>query len=234
MIPQIDNLTVCGIYCAIHRESLRCYVGSSFNLRSRRHSHLSNARRGSLNAFHSALRELGFDSFDFEILEICDKSLLVERESFWIKFFNSASEKGFNTCKLPTGNFPNKMSEVTKRKISLANKGKIVSEETKKRMSDAQKLSQRLNPRSGRVASELTRMRIGAAHKGAIFSEEHRRKLSESCRGRKHKPEAIEKMKASHNENRNYPPRSPEQKQRISEALKLSHAKRKAAKSDLK
>jgi 5-methylcytosine-specific restriction endonuclease McrA len=69
-------------------------------------------------------------------------------------------------------------SEETKRKIGLANsiilKGRKLSEETKKRMSKAQK---------GRKIT--WKEKISKAHKGKKLSEEHRKKLSEAFKGRK-------------------------------------------------
>lgn len=71
-------------------------------------------------------------------------------------------------------------SEETKRKMSEAQKGKIVSEETRKKMSLARK---------GRPAHNK-----GKPAKHAI-SEETKRKMSESHKGKKHSEETKAKMR---------------------------------------
>ena len=70
------------------------------------------------------------------------------------------------------------LSEDTKRKLSEANKGrqspnkgKTSSEDTKRKLSEAKK---------GRKQSEETKRKISEAHKGKIESEETRRKISEA------------------------------------------------------
>lgn len=65
------------------------------------------------------------------------------------------------------------LSEETKKKLSLGHKGKSVSEETKR------KISKTL---IGRIFSDEHKKKIGAKHKGKIVSEETRKKLSESLK----------------------------------------------------
>lgn len=69
-----------------------------------------------------------------------------------------------------------KISEANKAKIPW-NKGKhnIYSDETRRKISEALK---------GQTVSEETRIKLSEAHKGQIFTEEHRRKLSEAAKRR--------------------------------------------------
>ena len=60
-------------------------------------------------------------------------------------------------------------SEETRRKISLVHKGKIISEDIRKRISEALK---------GRNKSEEWKRKISLVNKGKIISEETRRKIS--------------------------------------------------------
>ena len=80
------------------------------------------------------------------------------------------------------------VSEETRRKMSEASKGenhpmygKTHSEKTRKRMSDAHKGENHHN--CGKTASKETRKKMSDAHKNP--SEETRRKLSEASKGRK-------------------------------------------------
>ena len=74
-----------------------------------------------------------------------------------------------------------KLSEDTRKKLSEANKGKQgywkgkkLSEEAKKKMSESHK---------GKPRSEETRRKISESAKGKTKSEEHKKKLSESHKG---------------------------------------------------
>ena len=62
------------------------------------------------------------------------------------------------------------VSEETKRKLSEANKGKVLTEEHKKKLSESNK---------GHRHTEEARRKISEARKGIVFSEEHKKKLSE-------------------------------------------------------
>ena len=68
-----------------------------------------------------------------------------------------------------------RLSEEHKKKLSEANKGKRLSEEHKKKIGEANK---------GKQLSEETRNKMSEAAKGKKFSDEHRRKLSESQKGK--------------------------------------------------
>ena len=76
-----------------------------------------------------------------------------------------------------------KMSEETKRKLSVANKGKIkgptgkkMSEETKRKISESKK---------GKKHTLEAKKKISEAGKGRIFTAEARRKISEKLEGNK-------------------------------------------------
>lgn len=78
-------------------------------------------------------------------------------------------------------------SEITKEKLRQANLGKVVSEETRRKLSESHKGQVAWN--KGASHSEETKKRMSESHKGhtynrgRIFSEEHKRKLSESHMG---------------------------------------------------
>ena len=69
------------------------------------------------------------------------------------------------------------VSEETKRKIGIKNKGKIQSEETKQKISNSEK---------GKKISIETRLKISKSNKGHIVSKETRKKLSLSLIGNTH------------------------------------------------
>jgi group I intron endonuclease len=206
-----------GVYCAIHRDSLKCYVGSSHNIGGRRRTHLSLARSGSSKNFHCAIRRHGRESFDFEVLEFCPKAQLTDRETFWIRFYQSAGLKGFNTLSIANVAPATKhseatrarlreaslnMSQETREKIRKASLGRIISQETREKIREALKnrppISEetRAKMKVSRkkwktpLVTMLARLRLSEAGKRrAPASEETRAKLKEAWKKRKPRPE---------------------------------------------
>lgn len=203
---------VSGIYCAIHRASSMCYVGSSTNIRKRFNEHLSNARRVTTRAtlFHRALREFGIYSFDFSVLEECDQIVLLERERFYIALFNAASVTGFNTRPNPTATYDARPSAATGARISAAKKGMTFTPEQRSRQSAGMigtKRSIETKDRmsaaaTGKIFSPSHRSNIGAARKGCSPSAATRAKVSASLRGRLFSEESKRKMSETSKANR--------------------------------
>lgn len=120
------------------------------------------------------------------------------------------------------------LSDGHKRAISEGLKGRAVSEETRAKLSAAQKgkprpelIGRRHSPEAiermrNRVFTEEHRSKISAAKRGVPKSPEHREKLSDALRGRTLTPEHIEKSVAP----RRGVPRSAETKAAISAAKK--------------
>ena len=75
-------------------------------------------------------------------------------------------------------NYGKTFSEETRRKLSDAQKGRTHSEETKIKMSEAKKGENHYL--YGKTHSEETKIKMSETQKGKTFSEEHRRKLSEA------------------------------------------------------
>jgi hypothetical protein len=89
-----------------------------------------------------------------------------------------------------------------RKRISEANKGKILSQETKDKMSESKKGCK--NPRFGkpgtmlgRKQSEESRKKISNSQKGKTLSEEHKRNISKSCKGKPLSEEVKQKQAAT-------------------------------------
>ena len=78
-------------------------------------------------------------------------------------------------------------TEAHKLAISKRHKGKIVSSETRQKMSISSKSKIVGGAVKGSTRSEATKAKISQARKGMIFSDEHKKKLSESAKNRKKK-----------------------------------------------
>lgn len=86
-----------GIYVIKNLVSGLCYVGQSINIDARIKSHIRDLKRGAHPNSHlqNAWNKYGRDSFDFLIVELCDVSLLDDREMFYINEFDSFNN-GYN------------------------------------------------------------------------------------------------------------------------------------------
>jgi hypothetical protein len=80
-------------------------------------------------------------------------------------------------------------SEETKRKISLGNKGKKLSEES---------IKKGLNTKKGYKHSKETKRKISLGNKGKKHSEEFKKKISLRNKGKKHSEETKRKMSLAH------------------------------------
>ena len=140
--------------------------------------------------FYKAILKYGWDNFTHEILKECKESDVDYWESYYIKLYDTIN-KGYN---LESGGCANKtVSEETKALISEAgkrrkgyrkgipawNKGIKMSEEYRKKLSEAHKGKQ-----TGRITSEETKRKISEAQIGKIVSDETRKRLSEAHKGK--------------------------------------------------
>ena len=79
----------------------KCYIGITDNLENRwyQHKHCPFWKSSKETPLYKAIRKYGLENFKFEILEenIESRTLLGEREKYWIKFYQShLSQHGYN------------------------------------------------------------------------------------------------------------------------------------------
>jgi len=195
-----------GIY-KITSPTNKVYIGQATNIDKRKSYYKSLNCKNQQKLFHS-LKKYGFNAHNFEVLCECKESELTEREDFYIRFYNSI-ESGLNLKEAgPHG----KLSDESKLRISIGNKGlkkalgKKRSDETKKKMSEAMKgkrgtftgrkhtdqtkatMSKKAIGNKnflGKKHSESSKIKISKANKGRKFTDEHIKNLSESHKGQK-------------------------------------------------
>lgn len=99
-----------GIYKFTNIHNGMAYIGQSTNIKRRYNQHKNVDHESTI--FHDAIREYGFDSFTFEIIEVCERSELNSKEVFYIKKYNTLYPNGYN--KSPGGQIgnPTKLSSI--------------------------------------------------------------------------------------------------------------------------
>lgn len=89
----------CGIYKIENLIDKKVYIGSSVNMTDRERRHFNMLSKGTHDNQHlqNAFNKIGKESFNFQIIEECDNSKLIERENFHITSLKSNdSEFGYN------------------------------------------------------------------------------------------------------------------------------------------
>ena len=74
----------CGVYkidCVLTDDS---YIGCSTNIRGRMYKHRKASGKGKQQNLYKLIKQYGWESFNVEVLELCDKEVVFERETFWI------------------------------------------------------------------------------------------------------------------------------------------------------
>lgn len=88
----IGPMPVTGIYKITNTLNQMTYVGQSVDLRARWRQHIKRAIGAETplkNKLYPAMAENGVWNFTFEVVEICNKEDLNEKEQFWQEHFNS-------------------------------------------------------------------------------------------------------------------------------------------------
>lgn len=124
---------ICGVY-KITSPSGRIYIGESKNVYNRWSKYKLLNCKDQLGLYNSLLKYTAKEH-SFEIIEECSFEELKCRERFWQDFYD-VLKKGLN-CKLTKcGELKTEVSEETRQKIGKAHKGKVVSSETRKKLSE--------------------------------------------------------------------------------------------------
>ena len=94
----IGNTVQTGIYKITNIDNQKCYIGQAVNLGDRWKQHIKKglgADPPTRNKLYPAMKSIGPENFTFEVIEICDRSLLDSREDYWQEYFK-AKEFGYS------------------------------------------------------------------------------------------------------------------------------------------
>lgn len=157
------------------------YIGQSRDCK-KREEHYRNNRVKNQPRISNSINKHGWESHKFEVIHECSEYFLNELEKFYIIFYDTFQTKhGMN---LSEGGYEGYPSEETRRKISLATKGKKVSEAQRLNMSISKKGKPNFKLR-GRKASLEARSNLRASHIGKKLTENQKLKISIALKGKK-------------------------------------------------
>jgi group I intron endonuclease len=167
-----------GIYLITCKPTGKVYVGQSTGRTGvagglKEHKRALKWGRDSVH-LQRAWDKYGEDAFSFEVILVCPPEQCDHWEDHFIEEFQSwKRDKGFNIRRSASGR--GYTSEETRQRLSLKKRQRRVTEETKARMSLGQK---------GRVHGEETRRKISEANIGRKMSEEQKARRNLSRWGR--------------------------------------------------
>ena len=181
------------------------YIGSSVNYKKRLTQYKGTGAKTQTILYNSFAKH-GFDNHVFEIVELCTKENVLEREYYYGSLYKVLGEKGLN-CKLPK--FGDKYQNTRQETIDKMKAWKP-SEDTIAKMKAAQTKRAKEQP-----VSDETKQKLREANLGKKASDETKKKMSLKGKGRVVSEESRIKMGAWKRK-----PCSEEQKQRLSEINK--------------
>jgi group I intron endonuclease len=172
------------IYRIINTLNNKCYIGkTTYSLSVRKSNHISDAKKGSNQYIHKAIRKYGEEHFTFEVLDdSCEtETELNEHEMFWIKFLHTKAPDGYNLTEGGEGARGLIHSEERRQRNREVNLGKVMPEEVKEKIRQAN---------IGRTFSEEWRSKISEANRRrGCLSQETKDKISKSKKGKKQSEE---------------------------------------------
>lgn len=83
-----------GIYKITNKQNGKIYIGQSNNIERRIKEHQTKGKSSRI-PLDVAIEKYGKDSFTYEVVEECSLDELNEKETYWIKYYNSI-ENGYN------------------------------------------------------------------------------------------------------------------------------------------
>lgn len=174
-----------GIY-KVTSPTGRIYIGQSININNRFKQYISLKNCKSQIKLYRSFLKHGVKSHYFETIEICGIEILNERERYWQDYYKVLNG-GLNCILVNGNNIKGKFSKETRLNISKALKGKCSGNKNpfygKKHTKDVcEKISV---SNSLRIVSKETRTKMSDARKNIIFSESHKKNISNSLIGKK-------------------------------------------------
>lgn len=89
-----------GIYKIENKINHKVYIGQSIHINERLNAHKRQAYYSNMYfseyPLYKAMRKYGIKNFDFSVIEECQTEQLNEKEQYWIAYYKSYGENGYN------------------------------------------------------------------------------------------------------------------------------------------
>lgn len=168
-----------GIY-KITSPKNKVYIGQTINF-GKRIKQYKNLDCKLQTRIYNSLKKYGSELHNFELIEVCELHLLNERERYWQDFYDCTGIMGLNCRLTVSSDKSGKLSKKTKENMC----GRVVSQETRKKISDA--LTGKKHSQERIEQNRINRI-------GFKQSIESREKISKSLMGKKKSPTHIANM----------------------------------------
>lgn len=182
MRKNAAKLVGAGIYRIRNLKNGKLYIGSAKNLKVRYRSHRNDLKRQKHHSIilQRAWNKYGENNFIFEVVEeVSNLDNLLKREQHYL----DSLSPDYNICTVAGNCTGRKFSKETREKMSKSASGRIVSEEGKRKRSEASKGSG--NNFYGKKHTEKTKEKIRIARAKQIITKETKEKLSKRFSGEK-------------------------------------------------
>jgi len=180
---------ICGIY-KITSPSGKIYVGQSVNILSRKSSYV-NLHCESQSKIHRSINKYGWDVHKFEIIHECSRDKLNEMERYYIKLFDTFNTKhGLN---LTSGgdSASREISDETREKMKKSLIGNTRTLNYKYPEDRKCEIHKRIQiAKKDYIVSEETKEKISKSHMGIKSSKESIEKAKQTKRDRIYKSRA--------------------------------------------
>lgn len=170
-----------GIYIIKNLVNNKLYIGSAVNLKKRKREHFSLLKN---NKHHSiylqrAYNKYGKDNFIFELLECCEKTVLIIREQHYIDLINP----NYNISKIAGSCIGIIRSKETIKRLSESHKGQIPWNKgipaTKEQKENQSKLmTGRVSGAKGIKWCDKSKLKLSLSKLNKKLSTEHKQNLS--------------------------------------------------------
>lgn len=176
----------------------RIYIGSAFNImkRWRIHKQDLNHNKHHSRKLQNHYNKYGKDDLVFDLLYICQREELIMAEQFFI----DAYKPYFNICKIAGSSAGIKMSKESIEKNRAARIGKKLGPASEERKQKQREWN------TGRKMTDEDKKKMSEARKGkapwnkgtkGLYSEEYKQKLRDARKSFNHSPESKQKISQS-------------------------------------
>lgn len=129
---------ISGIYCIENIVNKKKYIGESIDIYRRWKEHKQELRDGVHNNIHlqRSWNKYGEINFKFKIIEECTSDCILEREKYWIKYYDSF-KNGYNKTEGGEGCLGYKHNDKSKEKMKRIKKEQFQDIKNRENLSEA-------------------------------------------------------------------------------------------------